>query len=70
VSSHTTYEFKHLSLYNFKVSEDTISELTNSCLQLSSDSLNVKGSVSMNKLLLAKQFDLSYMVQLEQTLNV
>ena len=50
------FEFTSLSLYNFKVSEETITELSNSHIQVMLDDLNVHGQIPMTKLLLAPNF--------------
>ena len=50
------FEFTSLTLYNFKVSEETITELSNSHIQVMLDDLNVHGQIPMTKLLLAQNF--------------
>ena len=56
VVSINEFEFTNLSLYNFKVSEETITQLANANLQVMLDDKSVHGSISMAKLLLAPNF--------------
>ena len=64
------FEFTSLSLYNFKVSEETITELSNSHIQVMLDDLNVHGQIPMTKLLLAPNFQLRVTIPLKKTVIV
>ena len=64
------FEFTSLTLYNFKVSEETITELSNSHLQIMLDDLNVHGQIPMSKLLLAPNFQLRCTIPLKKTVTV
>ena len=50
------FEFQSLSLYNFKISEETFSLLAQSDLTIQIDGFGAKGSILMGKLLLAPNF--------------
>lgn len=56
VVSLNEFEFTSLSLYNFKVSEETISDLTRSDMQVMIDDKGVTGTLNMGSLLLAQNF--------------
>jgi hypothetical protein len=56
VVSLNEFEFTSLTLYNFKISEETIADLTQSNLKVSLDDKNVMGTLNMGKLLLAPNF--------------
>lgn len=50
------FAFTSVTLYNFKVSEDTFKDMTASVMQVMIEGENVHGMMSMNKLLLANKF--------------
>jgi hypothetical protein len=56
VVSLNEFEFTSLTLYNFKISEETIANLTQSNLKVSLHDKNVMGTLNMGKLLLAPNF--------------
>lgn len=58
------FEFQSLSLYNFKISEETFSLLAQSELTIQIDNLGAKGQILMGKLLLSPNF------QLKTTVNI
>ena len=70
VISVNEFEFTSLTLYNFKVSEETITALSNSHIQMMLDDLNVHGQIPMTKLLLAPNFKLRVQIPLKKTVVV
>ena len=70
VVSINEFEFTNLSLYNFKVSEETITQLANANLQVMLDDKSVHGSISMAKLLLAPNFQLKVTIPLKKSVTV
>lgn len=64
------FEFTNLSLYNFKVSEETITQLSNANLQIMLDEKSVHGQISMAKLLLAPNFHLKVTIPLKKSVTV
>lgn len=65
--SFNEFEFTSLTLYNFKVSEETFKALTDSAVTVLLDDLNVAGDVSLNKLLLSPNFSIKVTVPLIKT---
>ena len=64
------FEFTNLSLYNFKVSEETITQLSKANLQIMLDDKSVHGQISMAKLLLAPNFNLKVRIPLKKSVKV
>lgn len=56
MSKDNEFEFTNLSLYNFKVSEDTFGQLSQSELKIQIDDSPITGCISMGKLLLAPNY--------------
>jgi aminopeptidase-like protein len=52
------FEFQSLTLYNFKISEETFSQLTKSELSVQIDEMSAKGTLMMGKFLLSPNFQL------------
>ena len=50
------FEFTSLTLYNFKISEETLATLTQADLTVDLDDTGVRGALKMGKLLLAPNF--------------
>lgn len=69
-SGRDTCDFNHLSIYNFLLTEEVLPQLTQSNLEIGIDSLKIKGQLSLNKLILAKNYQLSYLLNLEQTVVI
>jgi len=65
---HNVFAFNSLSLYNFRVDEDTLQQFVGSNLQISIKDHGVSGSLAMNKLLMAHDFKLEATVELEQSI--
>jgi hypothetical protein len=68
VISMNEFAFTSLNLYNFKVNEKTFIPLANAKLQIMIEGLNVHGEMSMNKLLLAHNYQLKCVVPLTKTI--
>ena len=64
------FEFTSLSVYNFKVSEETFGLLSQSEVKISIDDLGAAGSLTMGRLLLAPNFQLKTVVDLTQSVEV
>jgi len=64
IVSFNEFEFTSLTLYNFKVSEETFNQLAQANLQCMIDGAGVHGEMSMNKLLLSSDFKLKFTVPL------
>jgi len=65
---HNVFAFNSLSLYNFRVDEDTLQQFVGSNLQIAIKDHGVSGSLAMNKLLMAHDFKLEATVELEQSI--
>lgn len=70
VLSFNEFAFNSLSLYNFRVDEDTLHEMVQSQLKVSIEEYGVEGTLNMNKLFLAADFRIEIPVQLVQTIQV
>jgi hypothetical protein len=64
------FEFTSLSVYNFKVSEETFGLLSQSEVKISIDDLGAAGSLTMGRLLLAPNFQLKTVMDLTQSVEV
>lgn len=62
------FAFTSLNLYNFRVNEQTFLPLANAKLQIMLDNKSVHGEMSMNKLLLAHNYQLKCVVPLTKTI--
>ena len=54
--SFNEFEFSSLSLYNFRVNEETFQDLSSACLQIMIDNEGVHGFIPMSKLLMADNY--------------
>lgn len=70
VTKDNEFEFTNLSLYNFKVSEETFGQLSQSELKIQIDDSPVAGCISMGKLLLAPNYQLKAIVDIVKTTEV
>jgi hypothetical protein len=61
------FEFSSLSLYNFRLNEETFHDLSSSFLQIMIDDMNVHGQMPMSKLIMADNFQLICRVPLIKT---
>lgn len=64
------FEFTSLSVYNFKVSEETFGLLSQSEVKIAIDEFGAQGSLSMGKLLLSPNFQLKTTVDLTKTVEI
>ena len=70
VISLNEFEFTSLSVYNFKVSEETFGPLSQSEITIFIDENAGQGSLLMGKLLLSPNFQLKTIVNLSRTVEV
>ena len=70
VVSENEFEFTSLSLYNFKVSEETFNALSASNLTVGLDDMGIIGKVQMNKLLMAPNFKLAIQIPMTKTVVI
>lgn len=69
VLSFNEFAFNSLSLYNFRVDEQTLGKFVDSSLKIQIQDKKVEGSLKMNKLLLSDDFKLSATLDLTQTIT-
>jgi len=67
VLSFNEFAFNSLSLYNFRVDEETYAQYVTSVMRFGISDHRVEGLLSMTKLLTAPDFKLEVTVPLEQT---
>ncbi|CDW78943.1 c2 domain-containing protein 3 [Stylonychia lemnae] len=68
IVSFNEFMFNNLSLYNFKIDEETFNQLVQAKVCISIEGKNVQGSISMIKLLMSKAYKLEASIPLEQTI--
>lgn len=66
IISFNEFAYNNSSLYNFKVDEETFNKLVNSTLKISIDGQSVSGSLSMIKLIMAKNYKFDFSIPLEK----
>lgn len=66
VISSCEYAFNSLSLYNFRVDEETLAEYVQSQMKFQIPDLDVHGSLNMNRLIMSHDFKLETSVELLQ----
>jgi hypothetical protein len=64
VLSFNEFAFNSLSLYNFRIDEDTLVKYVTSQMKFIITDCNVEGKISMNKLIMAHDFKLESTVDL------
>lgn len=69
VLSFNEFGFHSLSLYNFRVDEETLAEYVMSQMTFAIEAHNVAGILNMNKLIMAHDFKLEACIDLTQTLT-
>ena len=62
------YSFNSLSYYKFNMDEDTFNLMASSQIEFQIEGTSAKGSVNMNRLLLADKYRLKQDVQIEETI--
>ena len=70
IVSFNEFVFNSLSLYNFKIDEETFNQLVQAELKVGILEKNVSGSISMIKLLMSKTYKLEISIPLEQTIMI
>ena len=70
IVSFNEFVFNSLSLYNFKIDEETFNQLVQAELKVGILEKNVSGSISMIKLLMSKTYKLEISIPLEQTIII
>ena len=70
IVSFNEFVFNSLSLYNFKIDEETFNQLVQAELKVGIQGKNVSGSISMIKLLMSKTYKLEISIPLEQTIMI
>ena len=70
ISSFNKFDFSSLTLYNFKVSEDTFNALAQANIEVEIEGHSISGKISMNRLLLAKDFACPVTIPLVKTVVV
>lgn len=66
IVSFNEFVYNSLTLYNFKIDEETFNQLATSHLKVGIEGQDVSGSFMMNKLLLAKNFKMEFKIPLEK----
>jgi hypothetical protein len=69
VLSHNEYDFNSTSSFYFRVNPETLAEFVDSSLIFCLQDQNIVGEMKMNKLILAKQFDLEHTCELFQSIE-
>jgi hypothetical protein len=64
VISNKEYAFNSLSLYNFRVDEETLADYVQSQMKFQIPNLEVHGSLNMNRLIMSHDFKLEASVEL------
>lgn len=61
------FEFSSLTLYNFRITDETFNMLSQSYIQVMLDDLQVHGQIQMSKLIMAPNFKLAVRIPLTKT---
>lgn len=69
VLSFNEFGFHSLSLYNFRIDEETLADYVMSKMTVAIESHNVTGTLNMNKLMMAQDFKLEAFIELTQSLT-